>query len=192
MGAKSGAILPYVNDQNPESIESLERRAELITEVGPDIPYDGKLFIEFHDRLLIMNGATLALSFTMAGAFHSHSTPAATLASVSSLLWAWRFLVSSIALCVVSNWCKTVSVVHFTAYYRAALIRIRVRQLAMHLKAEHTDGDLPESIRKSDSSKDAYASTSRWSTVFGVAAKIASIAGLICLYFFGSANVRLI
>jgi hypothetical protein len=107
--ASFGTFSPYtaaMPETNQSETENLDRIVERTTDYFSSAVQHGKDILairsEFLYKLAILDGATLALTFSAATAFHARGV-ARPLANVQMLLHAYQFLIGSLILSLLAN-----------------------------------------------------------------------------------------
>ena len=86
----------------PENAKRLRQLADRLMEQASSLDESYSKHVEgligFNDKLFLLNGTTLTLSFTVVSAFASHIAGKSQALHLSCLIWAWWLLVSSLSL----------------------------------------------------------------------------------------------
>ena len=150
--------------------------------------------IAFHDRLLLISGGTITLSFTAATAFQSKSSHAQILYG-GELTAAWILLISSMFLSLLFSWFTLSSLVHLNA--RTTIGRhITNSEFASYVSASLMTILNPKLLNLEKGSEvllehhNQYSLvTSRIAAVCGLVAQGCFYSAYICLFLFVRSNL---
>ena len=123
--AKAQAVIDQASSKEEAQ---LSRNSEIVSQK-----------ISFFDKLIILNGSTLAISFTAATGFHPHLQAAGRFLAYIDLFSAWRLLIISIIGSLVSNWLSMSYIANVTALMHlreAEYINLRVAAASQSLIPE--------------------------------------------------------
>ena len=102
------------------------------------------LYVGHMERLLLLNGGSLTLSFTVIAALSSHLVRDHTTFHLWSLIWAWRLLVLSMLGCVYHNAVAINAFVHGKMYERIASAQVHQQRLQVAAGQQDTSGTLQQ------------------------------------------------
>jgi hypothetical protein len=171
-------------DLSVRTFEStIGRNAEIITQR-----------VSFYDKLIILNGGTLALSFSVASSFHS-LTQIKHLLAVSDLLSAWKLLIVSIVLSLLSNWLNLNFI--FNMSQRLHVLQKQISDSRMHYAALPLNPTAKfDPLDVSVEGSQARERTERMhrgafeiAAAFGLISQGATFLAYISLYLFAKANI---
>lgn len=146
----------------------------------------------FSEKLIVLNGATLALSFSAASTFHERG--AIAIAGSSFLFSAWRLLIASIILALMGQWVGVTSSANALASGSGALLRERLGMWENELR-KLTQSDAPSGTLEADmarrimKARRAVTIGERLTNWLAVAAQILTISSFIFLYKFAHASL---
>jgi hypothetical protein len=153
--------------------------------------------ISYFDKLIILNGGTLALSFSAAATFYARAAASKTHFQSNSLLTAWQLLMFSIVAALVSNW-LTMSA-NQKSYTLAATRLIRLRMLAslayIRDAVPNISVDMTPAIEtKEIAAKElTHSRVAKWADnvalFLGFLSQLATVASYFYLYKFAGANI---
>jgi hypothetical protein len=164
---------------------------EIYTNPAPIVDFV-KMQMGFWEKLVILDAATLAASFTASGIFHDHFIGDG---GVGYLAAAWKFLFCGVALCLLAQWVAIPGAIAINGYYYGMRVLSLLNKSAAEVSAQ--GGRIaPEYL--SISSKIVTASPklhsranalSRFAGALGSAGLLASIAAFYWLYRFAHSNI---
>jgi hypothetical protein len=156
--------------------------------------------ISYFDKLIILNGGTLALSFSAAATFYAHAHAAAngTHIPFDSVLTAWKLLMFSIVAALVSNWLTIIANEKVYVLEAIKLIRLRTfvlftyfRDAVPNIHIDWTSAIRTPKIAKKEQSQGRVAKWGAWAAFFlGLLSQLATIASYFYLYKFVGANIQ--
>ena len=119
--SKHTDMLPSMSD----SLNPLNQVDEIYTNPTPMVDFV-KMQIGFWEKLVVLDSAILAASFTASGIFRDH------LGGLGCLAAAWKLLFSGLALCLLAQWIAIPGAIATAGYYYG----MRVLSLLNKLTAE--------------------------------------------------------
>jgi hypothetical protein len=152
-----------------------------------------KLRLGFLDKLVILDGATLALSFTISATFRS-ITPRHGDGGVGYALAVWKLLMLSVGAALIAQWLLTLSTTHLSHSLSAARISLRIRRAAHIAEARDSSTQPTDLLGRLDKanaiSSKSHSPMSRMSFLLGVAAQVFTIMAFYWLYRYVKINVN--
>jgi hypothetical protein len=186
--------LPEEADMLPimtERLTPLDTVDEIYTDPTPSVDFV-KMQIGFWEKLVVLDAATLAASFTASGIFHEHLTGDG---GVGYLAAAWKLLFCGLALCLLAQWIAIPGAIAISGHYYG----MRVLSLLNRSVAEVTArGGRPapehlalssEIVAQSPKLRSRAKAYSRFAGALGSAGLLTSIAAFYWLYRFAHVNV---
>jgi hypothetical protein len=173
-------------DQITSALRTMEGLTDKLAELV-------KLQISFFDKLIILNGGTLAVSFTAATGFHTHFAGKQPVAA-NDLFSAWQLLIISIVLSLVSNWLNMSYILNTTLYIttRALTVDIfRAQEAQQLLEPEVVPTPLdvsPEKLERDARNIAIYNGAQGLAMFFGLISQGATFLSYISLFKFARAN----
>jgi hypothetical protein len=152
-----------------------------------------KLKIAFYDRLLLLSGATITLTFTVTSSLHLSTGK--HLEATALLLWSWKLLIYAILACLAANWMSVVlNITQTTAVMQSmALMRSKLLKMAVHEYkpgAPFPDNELsPEEVKKQAVKTKSRVITEKVSNYIGFSAQLAVAGAYILLLRFLARNI---
>jgi hypothetical protein len=150
--------------------------------------------VSFYDKLIILNGGTLAISFSAATSFHS-LTQVKHLSAVNDLLSAWKLLIISIVLSLLSNWLSLNFILNMSQLLHGVLQQVSISRLNNAalpldptLKFEPLDASA-EASRVRGKKERSYMASLQVGAFFGLVSQGATFLAYISLYLFARANL---
>jgi hypothetical protein len=104
-----------------------------------------KLKIAFYDRLLLLSGATVTLTFTATSTLHANS--AKLLLATRFLILGWILLVYSILACIASNWLSISAGIQQSTMVMTVMAAARHTLLKMAVQAYKPDAPFPDNAQ---------------------------------------------
>jgi hypothetical protein len=164
---------------------------EIYTDPTPIVDFV-KMQIGFWEKLVVLDAATLAASFTASGIFRDHLTGDG---GVGYLAAAWKLLCWGLALCLLAQWIAIPGAIAISGYYYGMRVLSLLNKLVAQVSAQ---GDRPtpeylkissEIIAQSPKLRSRAQTCSRLAGALGSAGLLASISALYWLYRFAHVNV---
>lgn len=174
-----------------DSQKPLDSVDEIYTDSAPAVEFV-KMQIGFWEKLVVLDAATLAASFTASGIFREHVVGDG---GVGYLAVAWKLLFCGIALCIAAQWVAIPGAITISAYYGGMRVLTLLNKLATdvlaqggQLKPEHRTISAAI-VSESPNLRTRAKILSNLASVLGSAGVLTSIAALYWLYRFAHANV---
>ncbi|MGH7744697.1 MAG: hypothetical protein ACREQ5_07765 [Candidatus Dormibacteria bacterium] len=157
-----------------------------------------KLRLEFFDRIVLLDGGTVALSVTLISSFASKSTHG--LKSILLLVFSWSAFLLSMVLALTRNWFEHDRL--GKAETNNYLIAVQQSSKALLNLGKDVSGSCPEVeqmqkvIEQGDTvfktEQEKHESLLFWTKVAGIASLVATLLGFILLLFFAVKNISLL
>ncbi len=170
----------------------LTKRFALLTEKTDTI---AKMRLEFFDRIVLLNGGTVALSVTLIGSFASKSNH--SVKCVLALIISWFAFLLSMIFALSRNWLEHDRLGKAeTSDYLIALQRALTAEVNV-VEALSVSGSDLEQLQKLIKEGDALSKTEQakhqsllgWTKLAGVASLVATLLGFILLLVFAIKNI---
>jgi hypothetical protein len=151
-----------------------------------------KMQIGFWEKLVVLDAATLAASFTASGIFREHLTGDG---GVGYLAVAWKFLICGIALCLLAQWVAFLGAMAISGHYYGMRVLSLLNKSAAEVSAR--GGRMApeyltmssEIVAQSPKLRSRANGFSRFAGALGSAGLLASIAAFYWLYRFAHVNI---
>jgi hypothetical protein len=177
-----------MNDR-PNPLDAVD---ELYTDPSPIVDFV-KMQVAFWEKLVVLDAAILAASFTAAtGIFRDHLTGDG---GVGYLVAAWKLLLCGLALCLLAQWIAIPGAIATSGHFYGMRVLSLLNKSAAEVTAqgrslspEHRaiSAEIVTKSPKLRSRADAY---SRFAGALGSTGLLASIAALYWLYRFAQVNI---
>lgn len=152
-----------------------------------------KLKIAFYDRLLLLSGATITLTFTATSTFHANSGK--LILGTRFLIWGWILLIYAILACLASNWLSISSGIQQSTMVMTVMASARHTLLKMAVDAYKPGAPFPkndlsdEQLKKQAIQGKSRELIERIANYFGVSAQLAVCGAYILLLRFLIGNI---
>lgn len=174
------------DSQNP-----LDAVDEIYTNPAPIVEFV-KMQMGFWEKLVVLDAATLAASFTASGIFREHLIGDG---GVGYLAVAWKLLLCGIALCLLAQWLAIPGAVAISGHYYGMRVLSLLNKLAAEVSAQ--GGRVApeyltistEIVTKSPKLRSRANAYSRLAGALGSTGLLASIAAFYWLYRFAHVNI---
>jgi hypothetical protein len=164
---------------------------EIYTNHEPSIDFV-KMQVAFWEKLVVLDAATLAASFTAIGAFHDRL---AGDGGIGYLAAAWKLLICGLALCLLAQWIAIPGAIAIAGYYGGMRVLSLLNKSAGQASARG-EQQSPENltlsseiVTKSPGLRWRGNFYSRLAGGLGSTGLLASIAALYWLYRFAHVNI---
>jgi hypothetical protein len=145
-----------------------------------------KVYIAFWDKLVLLEGGTLALSLSAATAFRGHTVGDGGVGYLSS---AWKFLLASIIVAVIAQWIAALSWLTLSRYFFYGTLELRLTRLSPEEKQQLNSGAEGRLAKRAKDMRqlDNYL----WVTanLCGALSVLLLVIGFLRLVHFGEVNV---
>jgi hypothetical protein len=171
--------------------DPLDTVDEIYTNPAPIVEFV-KMQIGFWEKLVVLDAATLAASFTASGIFREHLTGDG---GAGYLTAAWKLLFCGIALCLLAQWIAFPGAIAISGHYYGMRVLSLLNKSAAEVSAR--GGRVApeyltissEIVRESPKLRSRGRAFSRFAGALGSAGLLASIAAFYWLYRFAHVNV---
>ncbi len=184
-------VLEWYAPAMSDKSTSMDPVDDLYTNPEPIVDFV-KMQVAFWEKLVVLDAATLAASFTAIGAFHDHLSGDG---GIGYLMAAWKLLISGLALCLLAQWIAIPAAIAISGYFYG----MRVLSLLNKSTAQVVAGGerlsagyvriSSEIVAKSPGLHRRASTLSRLAGALGSAGLLTSIAALYWLYRFAQVNV---
>jgi hypothetical protein len=164
---------------------------EIYTNPAPIVDFV-KMQIGFWEKLVVLDAATLAASFTASGIFREHLTGDG---GVGYLAAAWKLLFCGLALCLLAQWIAIPGALAISGHYYGMRVLSLLNKSAAEVSVQ---GGRPapeyltissEIVAQSPKLRSRANAYSRFAGVLGSAGLLASIVAFYWLYRFAHVNL---
>jgi hypothetical protein len=175
------------DSQNP-----LDAVDEIYTNPTPIVEFV-KMQMGFWEKLVVLDAATLAASFTASGIFREHLIGDG---GVGYLAVAWKLLLCGIALCLLAQWIAIPGAMAISGHYYGMRVLSLLNKFAVEVSAR--GGHVPpeylnistEIVTKTPKLRSRANAYSRLAGALGTTGLLASIAAFYWLYLFAHVNIN--
>ncbi len=184
----AAAISEGASSEAAKSFERLTQKTDTIA----------KLRLEFFDRIVLLDGGTVALSVTLIGSFASKTNHGVK--SVLLVVLSWSAFLLSMVFALVRNWFEHDRL--GKAETNNYLIAVQQSAKALLNLGRNVSGSCPEVeqmqkvIEQGDTvfkpEQEKHESLLFWTKVAGIASLVATLLGFILLLFFAIKNISLL
>jgi hypothetical protein len=150
------------------------------------------LRVGFYDKLVILNGGTLALSFTAATGLHGHLNPSKPALLPQDLFLAWELLMFSIVGSVICNWLSMSSVTSQSNFITEKVTGLHAAWALLALRAIKPEIQhiAPTPDEKIEAAKQKSARIlGSVGAYFGLLSQLATFTSYIFLFRYAKANL---
>lgn len=147
-----------------------------------------KARVAFSEKLIVLNGGTLALSFSAAASFYSKGILSSD--CTACLLAAWKCLIFAICAALTAQWLRINIGINLNTHMTGAIVSMRALRMDADLKlipnAPKVDLGSTTSIEKvTAQSEKGVANGQRVCTVLGLLSQVSTVVAFVWLYKFG-------
>ncbi len=174
-----------------DPLNPLEAVGDIYTNPEPSVDFV-KMQVAFWEKLVVLDAAILAASFTAVGALHDRF---AGDGEIGYLAAAWKFLICGLALCLLAQWIAIRGAIAICGYYSGMRVLSLLNKLIRQASARGEQQSpeylklSSEIVRKSPHLRWRRAFCSRIAGALGSMGLLASIAALYWLYRFARVNI---
>jgi hypothetical protein len=174
-----------------DRLTPLDTVDEIYTNPAPIVDFV-KMQIGFWEKLVVLDAATLAASFTASGIFHEHLTGDG---GVGYLVAAWKLLFCGLALCLLAQWVAIPGAIAISGHYYGMRVLSLLNKSAAEVSVQ--DGRpapeylaiSSEIVTQSPRLQSRAKVCSRFAGGLGSAGLLSSILAFYWLYRFAHVNV---
>lgn len=188
LGHSETDMLPCMRDQQ----NSLDTVDEIYTNPGPIVDFV-KMQVSFWEKLVVLDAAILAASFTAAsGIFREHLIGDG---GIGYLVAAWKFLLCGLALCLLAQWVAIPGAIATSGYHYGMRVLSLLNKSVAEKTAQASSAApeylaiLSEIVTQSPQLRSRAKAYSGVAGALGSTGLLVSIASLYWLYRFAHVNV---
>jgi hypothetical protein len=147
--------------------------------------------IAFYDKLVILNGGTLALSFTAAFGLYQRVSPTLHIAAIGYLFLAWKLLMISIVSSLISNWLSIHGTGATSTYLTTKMTETQVTltQSALRGINPETEVKVPTNTEQEKTAHKIAGLCKNLGSLVGIASLIITFISYVYLFKFATANL---